>query len=307
MEKLKNYYDRVLALCIAVVTVAISSSLVMKSLAIAEKFPPVPVNVNPAEFETMDGAEGMAAHLDVEHRWQAAGSDRAGDIYRAFSSVPVFWHDGGLVHVDDAPIRGEVPNAWLIENGLPLRRDDVLAMDPDRDGFTNGEEYALGQTDPNDRASHPDLLHKLSLAGVVTEDCRLVFASQVGGKANVRKVGGARSGKTWFGVGDLLPSKRHRLVAVGTGEIAIAEIESGEESVLKRTVPINLPIYRAEFAFEIDPSEFAQKYFQRGESFAVPGSGSTCEVKSVGPESVTLGVQRAGGSTETITLQRASE
>ena len=72
-----------------------------------------------------------------------------------------------------------VPNEWLEQFGLPIADADVLEQDPDRDGFTNLDEW-LGHTNPIDPKSHPDYLTKLKLKSFTREPFRLVFSSWVG-------------------------------------------------------------------------------------------------------------------------------
>jgi hypothetical protein len=73
---------------------------------------------------------------------------------------------GGMVHPP-------VPDKWLLAHGLKVLSPGVLEEDPDKDGFTNLEEYlggmaapppvgeAPGSTDPMDPKSHPEYRSKL--------------------------------------------------------------------------------------------------------------------------------------------------
>ena len=71
-----------------------------------------------------------------------------------------------------------VPNDWLEQFALPIAEADVLAQDPDGDGFSNLEEWQ-NHTAPTDRASHPAFTAKLKMKSFGQEPFRLVFASWV--------------------------------------------------------------------------------------------------------------------------------
>ena len=70
-----------------------------------------------------------------------------------------------------------VPNDWLIKNHLDNLDPDVATEDPDGDGFTNLDEYK-GNTDPNDKNSHPPYTTKLFLAQYIQVPFRLIFRGQ---------------------------------------------------------------------------------------------------------------------------------
>jgi len=72
-----------------------------------------------------------------------------------------------------------VPNEWLDQFGLPIADADVLAQDPDADGFSNLEEWH-GRTNPTDKISHPPFIAKLKMKSFTREPFRLVFASFTG-------------------------------------------------------------------------------------------------------------------------------
>lgn len=82
-----------------------------------------------------------------------------------FTGIPLFVSSNDPeVSVDpakDAPIHAPIPNQWWFENRLDPGFGDSPARDPDRDGFSNLDEF-LAKTDPNDTKSHPQLLAKLT-------------------------------------------------------------------------------------------------------------------------------------------------
>jgi hypothetical protein len=86
-----------------------------------------------------------------------------------------------------------VPDKWLLSHKLNLLSGSVLAEDPDKDGFTNLEEYlgesaktpeegqaVVGSTDPNDSKSHPPYRTKLFLKQFVTRAFLSLFKAYNG-------------------------------------------------------------------------------------------------------------------------------
>ncbi len=72
-----------------------------------------------------------------------------------------------------------VPNEWLEEFGLPITEGDVLAQDPDGDGFSNLDEWEA-HTNPMDKNSHADYITKLKMISLAQEPFRFIFSSWVG-------------------------------------------------------------------------------------------------------------------------------
>ena len=91
----------------------------------------------------------------------------ASDRGSLFVSRPVLVANGAITKLDGALYKDSltgrgIPNRWLFENGLSLVDPTVTQQDPDKDGFKNEDEWR-GQTDPNDKASHPPYCTKLFL------------------------------------------------------------------------------------------------------------------------------------------------
>ena len=92
---------------------------------------------------------------------------------------------GGMVHPP-------VPDKWLLAHGLKVLSPTVLDEDPDKDGFTNREEYlggeaapnspaeTLSSTDPMDAKSHPDFRTKLFFKRYVAQLFRFKFEAYNG-------------------------------------------------------------------------------------------------------------------------------
>ena len=73
----------------------------------------------------------------------------------------------------------KIPSAWFMKNGLPLLDPKVASQDPDKDGFTNEDEWREG-TDPNNKDSHPPYYTKLFLKRFEKVPFRLVVKAYDG-------------------------------------------------------------------------------------------------------------------------------
>ncbi len=63
----------------------------------------------------------------------------------------------------------------------------MLDQDPDKDGFTNLDEWQ-GGTDPKNKDSHPDYLTKLHLVSATEEPFRYMFSSRIKDKFGINSI-----------------------------------------------------------------------------------------------------------------------
>ncbi len=86
-----------------------------------------------------------------------------------FTGVPLFSKIDDLDNPVDLlksdPVHAGIPNAWWLKYGLDPGYADSPDRDPDKDGFTNREEFTAG-TDPTEFKSHPDPILKLVAVSV---------------------------------------------------------------------------------------------------------------------------------------------
>ena len=85
--------------------------------------------------------------------------------------------DGFPATLENTQVHAPVPNDWFEKYGLPIEDADALDQDPDKDGFTNLDEWQ-GNTDPTKKDSHPDYTTKLHLVSATEEPFRYIFASR---------------------------------------------------------------------------------------------------------------------------------
>src|SRR5436190_4287288 len=85
--------------------------------------------------------------------------------------------DGMPATLQNTQVHPPVPNEWFEKYALHVEDADVLDQDPDKDGFTNLDEWQ-GSTDPTDKNSHPDYLTKLHLVSATEESFPYMFSSR---------------------------------------------------------------------------------------------------------------------------------
>ena len=86
--------------------------------------------------------------------------------------------DGLPATLQNTQVHAPVPNDWFEKYGLPIEDADALDQDPDKDGFTNLDEWQ-GRTDPTNKESHPDYTTKLHLVSATEEPFRYMFSSRI--------------------------------------------------------------------------------------------------------------------------------
>jgi hypothetical protein len=95
--------------------------------------------------------------------------------------------DGMPATLENTQVHAPVPNEWFEKYGLPIEDADALEQDPDKDGFTNLDEWQ-GNTDPTKADSHPDYMTKLRLISATKEPFGYVFASHTKDKFGINSV-----------------------------------------------------------------------------------------------------------------------
>jgi hypothetical protein len=176
MTWVRTHYDRV-AVLVAALFLLVSAFLIIRGvsqfkekLALPAPPPPRPALPPPKAVELAQAVE----RLRQPAQWTFSG--RSG----LFVPEKHFIDANGLpTTLQTTEVHPPVPNEWLEEFGLPIADGDVLAQDPDADGFSNLEEWQ-NHTKPIDKNSHPGFVAKLRMKSFVQEPFRLVFASRVG-------------------------------------------------------------------------------------------------------------------------------
>jgi hypothetical protein len=93
--------------------------------------------------------------------------------------------DGMPATLRNTQVHAPVPNEWFEKYSLAVEDADALEQDPDKDGFTNLDEWQ-GNTDPTKAQSHPDYITKLHLVSATEEPFAYIFASRTKDKYGMK-------------------------------------------------------------------------------------------------------------------------
>jgi hypothetical protein len=153
--------------------------------------------------------------------------------------------DGLPATLQGTMVHPPVPNEWLEQYGLPIADADVLDQDPDRDGFTNLDEW-LGHTNPIDPNSHPDYLTKLRLKSFNEEPFGLIFSSWVGNTYAINTID-YKEPTQFLKVGDTVRGTQFKIIKfkekyqrnqygtnVDVSELTLQQQDTGEQLTLTK-------------------------------------------------------------------------
>jgi hypothetical protein len=182
MEWIKAKYDRLLLGVFGVIAVIVGGLLLMKVLGFKGNFPNRPVAEDKANFGTNKAGDQIKDALEALKKEAVVKAPvKDGVDISLFSSVPIIRMAGEkenreVLSPDSAPIRPPVSNRWLYDNGLEIRRVDILEVDTDGDKFTNLEEFnADPKTNPKDATSHPPISAKIYYAECLKDALTIRF------------------------------------------------------------------------------------------------------------------------------------
>jgi hypothetical protein len=184
LDWIKAHYDRVTLIAAAILlfisAIAIWWSVIQFGNRLVSPQSPRPKAASqPPVAVELDRA---AEQLDQPAQWK--GSARSGLFVPERHFIGA---DGLPATLQNTQVHPPVPNDWFEKYGLHIEDADVLDQDPDKDGFTNLDEWQ-GGTDPIDKNSHPDYLTKLHLVTATEEPFPYVFSSRAGNKFGINSI-----------------------------------------------------------------------------------------------------------------------
>src|SRR5467141_859946 len=207
MDWIKAHYDRV-ALIAGAAFLFISAIFIwwnaiqFANRLVAQQAPPPKAASPPAVAVELDRA---AQQLQHPAQWKA--STRSGLFVPEKHFIGA---DGMPATLQNTQVHAPVPNDWFEKYGLPIEDADALDQDPDKDGFTNLDEWQ-GNTDPTNKDSHPAYVTKLRLVSATEEPFRYIFSSRIGDKFGINDID--QSELTQFlKVGDIIRGTDFKIV-----------------------------------------------------------------------------------------------
>ena len=207
LEWIKAHYDRVTLIAAAtflfISAIAIWWSVIQfGNRLVTEQQSRGKTASQPAVAVELDHA---AQQLEQPAQWK--GTTRSGLFVPERHFIGA---DGLPATLQNTQVHPPVPNDWFEKYHLPIEDADVLDEDPDKDGFTNLDEWQ-GGTDPADPNSHPDYLTKLHLVSATEEPFRYIFSSRSGDRFGINTID--ESEVTQFlKVGDVIRGTEFKIV-----------------------------------------------------------------------------------------------
>jgi hypothetical protein len=204
---IKAHYDRVALIAAAIFLFISAISIWWSAIQFGNRL----VSPQPSRAKTAS-QPAVAVELDraaeqLEHPAQWKGSTRSGLFVPERHFIGA---DGLPATLQNTQVHPPVPNDWFEKYRLPIEDTDVLDQDPDKDGFTNLDEWQ-GGTDPTDRNSHPDYLTKLHLVSATEEPFRYIFSSRSGTRFGINTID--QSEPTQFlKVGDVIRGSEFKIM-----------------------------------------------------------------------------------------------
>src|SRR6266498_1512590 len=184
LDWIKAHYDRVALIAAGVFLFLSAISIWWSAIQFGNRLvaqPGVPAkNASPPPVATeLDRA---AERLQHPSQWKS--STRSGLFVPEKHFIGA---DGLPATLQNTQVHAPVPNDWFEKFGLPIQDADALDQDPDKDSFTNLDEWQ-GGTDPTKKDSHPDYTTKLHLVSATEEPFRYVFASRIKEKFGINTI-----------------------------------------------------------------------------------------------------------------------
>jgi hypothetical protein len=181
---IKAHYDRVALIAAAIFLFISAISIWWSAIQFGNRL----VSPQPPRAKTAS-QPAVAVELDraaeqLEHPAQWKASTRSGLFVPERHFIGA---DGLPATLQNTQVHPPVPNDWFEKYRLPIEDADVLDQDPDKDGFTNLDEWQ-GNTDPTNKDSHPDYITKLHLVSTTEESFPYMFSSRTKNRFGINTI-----------------------------------------------------------------------------------------------------------------------
>ena len=278
---MNKHYERALLGVFALALIACSGWISWQALSFPENFAgrnssKKPDNtINPPDAKAVDAAAALASN---PRSW----SPHEGSL---FVSRPYVLRDEKIYDPLEggAPLHEPITNAWLVKYNLDYGNPNIKNEDPDKDHFTNLEEFLAG-TDPTNEKSVPPYYTKLRLTKFDPVPFRLKFGGDSGdGETFIINARDAKARTQFLKLGDLIAGAPYKLLGyqkknttkndmeVNTSELTIQNTETGRKIVLVYDKEADDPTSYGEFLYLYDNSKHRWK---KDDEFTLPPDDS---------------------------------
>ena len=307
MDWIKKHADQFSLALLGLVLLALSVLVFLRTQSFAEGFtdaqktPPRNNELPPVRSEPIEEAEKKLTAPTV---WVAPPKGGSLFVSKKMLRDPKDPNRLVIPGIDNSSTHPPIPDEWLLKYDLDIQSATILDEDPDKDGFSNVDEYRGADlkgkseggtddsTDPRNKESHPPYYTKLFLTRQHLVPFRLLFngVSEDPKTAPVDKIDfqintidlGQRT--VFLKLGDMVPDTKYKLIkfepkwkkneTLGieeeVHELIVEHTETKEQIVLVYQKTINSPTYYAIFRYLLPdpqkPKEFAVK---KGDQFSL--------------------------------------
>lgn len=322
MQNRNGNYEKVLLGIAAVAALGVSGYLVWSSQQFADRLVLRTVSSkNDAGKPPTEVVTGAIKRLSEKITW--VSPVLKGKPVPLNKSVMLVKKGDQLIDLlDESPeqqLRPPMTNAFLVKYDLPnLLSPNVGDLDADEDGFSNLEEFEKN-TNPRDAKDHPPVTDKLFLAKRVTHDY-IIKLNSSSPPYQVQRMAPEPKKSVFVSPGDEFGFDKgvNRFKAVSFEAKKVADPTVGEKDVSELTVldksnnqefkiargaETNLAKYDAEFEFRLNKVE--TRTVPEGETFQIPGIGTTYKLIKVEEADAVIAPINADGSTgEPFTVKK---
>ncbi len=178
MSKGQSNSEFITLIVMAIIAIAFSGWLIVDSRGFAESLK-LPAVTEKKDFGAVPIESATAAIQRLTETFKPWTSPvRSNKPVHLNKSVLLVKKDDKIfdLFVEDPLLRAPMSNEFLRKNSLAYLSPNVGEMDPDKDGFTNLEEFQR-QTNPRGAQSHPPVTDKLYLVQRISHDFLIVLKS----------------------------------------------------------------------------------------------------------------------------------